>query len=158
MTDKTPEQSGAGEPDWRALTERVAGQMPNGPVAGLLSGRQGIWAQQDAIEAIRKVAIYYADSLRSELASVKKAKDEALAQQDRWMRAGAEEALRANAAAQRAQEVKEKCARICEKMAEPGENDGYTEGDTNAFIWTNKEAEWASIKLGDAAQAIRSGK
>lgn len=41
-------------------------------------------------------------------------------------------------------ETIERCAKVCEKMAE-----------TNAFIWTNKEAEWATIKLEDAAAVIR---
>lgn len=57
-------------------------------------------------------------------------------------------------------EALEEAAKVCEQMAErmaEDSNNGYVESDTNAFIWTNKEAEWVSIIVGeDAARAIRA--
>lgn len=42
-----------------------------------------------------------------------------------------------------------------QRLAENPEN-AYVEPDTNAFIWTNKEAEWAAIELEEAADQIRA--
>lgn len=50
----------------------------------------------------------------------------------------------------------EEAAKVCDRIGQPGDEDGYTESDTNAFIWKDKEAEWAAIKLEDAATAIRA--
>lgn len=49
-----------------------------------------------------------------------------------------------------------------EKLADVPEN-GYVEGNTNAFIWTNKEAEWTAIVLEEMADEelslyVRSGR
>ena len=35
-------------------------------------------------------------------------------------------------------------------------DNGYMEGDTGAFIWTNKEAEWVAIVLDEFVEEIRA--
>lgn len=53
----------------------------------------------------------------------------------------------------------EDAAKIVERKSQALADDphnGYVEGDTNAFIWTNKEAEWQSILLDELAEEFRA--
>lgn len=55
-------------------------------------------------------------------------------------------------ALERARDV---CRRRSEQFSENPHN-GYVEEDTNAFIWTNDEAEYCAIELDETADAIQS--
>lgn len=57
--------------------------------------------------------------------------------------------------------TREDAAKIVERKAEALSADpenGYVEGDTNAFIWTNTEAEWQHILLEELAEEFRNAK
>lgn len=54
-----------------------------------------------------------------------------------------------------AEELTKRIQRKAQALADDPEN-GYVEGDTNAFIWTNSEAEWQSILLDELAEEFRA--
>lgn len=52
-------------------------------------------------------------------------------------------------------ELTKRVERKAQALADDPEN-GYVEGDTNAFIWTNSEAEWQNILLDELAEEFRA--
>lgn len=45
---------------------------------------------------------------------------------------------------------------VDKKVSNLADGNGYVEDDTNAFIWTNKEAEWVAIVMEEFAEELRA--